>query len=261
MVSTAALASGMTSLVTGAGSGIGRAVALAFAAEGAEAIGLLDVDRDRAMETARLLKDWSGRTLVIAADVGRAGDADAAVERVVEEFGRLDCAVNNAGIRGDRTDVADYTDEQWHSVLNVNLSGTFFCLRAEVRAMRSAGHGAIVNVSSGVVMDPAPGLSAYTASKFGVVGLTCAVAGECTPYGIRINAVLPGSTSTPLQQDYLRRNPEAARSAESMPMGRFGEPAEVAEAVLWLCSPRASFVHGARLLVDGGSHGFALPVR
>jgi len=249
----------MTSLVTGAGSGIGRAIAQALAAEDAEAIALLDVNYQAAEETASLLAGGPSRTLVIAADVGRPGDVNDAVDQLVREFGRLDCAVNNAGIRGDKTDVADYTDEQWHSVLNVNLNGMFYCLRAEVRAMRTAGHGTIVNVSSGVVEDPVPGLSAYTASKFGVIGLTRAVAGECSRYGIRVNAVLPGSTITPLQQDYLLRNPEAARSAEEMPLGRFGQPSEVAEAALWFCSERSSFVHGATLLVDGGSHAYALP--
>jgi NAD(P)-dependent dehydrogenase (short-subunit alcohol dehydrogenase family) len=253
------LATGKVALVTGAGSGIGRAIAMLLAEEGARSIAVLDVNESAAVETASLLGDWNCETLVIEADVANSHDVNSAVDRIMSEFGSLDLAINNAGIRGDPVQIADCPDALWQSVIDTNLSGMFYCLRAEIRAMRDHRGGSIVNISSGVVADPVPSLGPYTASKFGVAGLTRAVAGECTPHNIRVNAVLPGSTDTPLQREYVAMNPAAARAANRLPMRRFGQPREIAEAVVWLCSDHSSFIHGATLLADGGSHAFAIP--
>jgi NAD(P)-dependent dehydrogenase (short-subunit alcohol dehydrogenase family) len=259
-VASEGLCQGLVALVTGAGSGIGRAVSCLIAKEQAEAIALVDVNEAGARHTEALLApDWGGKALVLQADVARSTEVDDMINHVVDEFGRLDCAVNNAGVRGDRVEIADCSDDEWQTVMDTNLNGIFYCLRAEIRAMKAGAGGSIVNISSSVFSKPVPGLAPYCSSKFGVVGLTRVAAGESTPHNIRVNAVLPGATVTPLQQGYRIQNPALAPRTEHMPMKRFGEPGEVAEAVVWLLSSRASYVHGETLMVDGGTSAFTLP--
>lgn len=253
------LVEGRIALVTGAGSGIGRATALLFGSEGAGGVVVSDVDGTAARETAQMIADRGQRAVAVAADVSKVDDVDRMIHTAIERYGRLDCAVNNAGVRGRMSPLADYVDDDWRRVLSVNLDGVFHCMRAEINAMRAGGGGgSIVNISSGTTADPTPGLSAYVASKFGVLGLTRAVAGETARENIRINAVLPGSTRTAMFEEYLSLDPTVeARVLASMPQGRLGRPDELAQAIVWLCSDRSSFVNAVCLLVDGGTHSFA----
>jgi NAD(P)-dependent dehydrogenase (short-subunit alcohol dehydrogenase family) len=235
---------GKAVLVTGAASGIGRAVAQAFVREGAKVLASdLDVcDVDGAV-SARC-------------DVTKAAEVEALVARAIDEFGRLDCAVNPAGVEGARAPVAEYDEAEWTRVINVNLCGVFFCLKHELRAMQRQGGGAIVNVASIYGRRGAKDAPAYVATKHGVVGLTRAAALEVAAHGIRVNSVCPGYTSTPMVMDrgiQARRDPVAmARIVAREPMERLGSPREIAEAILWLCSDAASFVTGEALAVDGG---------
>lgn len=235
---------GKAVIVTGAASGIGRAAAQAFVREGARVLAS-DVN----------LCDVEG-ALPARCDVTKPAQVEALVARAIDEFGRLDCAVNNAGIEGARAAVADYDDAEWAHVLNVNLSGVFFCMKHELRAMTRQGGGAIVNVSSIFGMRGAAEAPAYTAAKHGVVGLTRAAALEVAAHGVRVNAVCPGYVATPMVMDRglnARRDPGSmARIVAREPMQRLGSPREIAEAILWLCSDAASFVTGEALAVDGG---------
>jgi len=234
---------GKVALVTGAASGIGRAVAQAFVRERAHVIAS-DIN----------ICDIEG-AVPARCDVTKAAEAEALVARAIDAFGRIDCAVNNAGVEGARGPVAEYADADWMHVMNVNLHGVFFCMKHELRAMRQQGAGAIVNVASIFGMRGATEAPAYVASKHGVIGLTRAAALEVASQGIRVNAVCPGYTQTPMLMDrgiQARRDPAAmARIVAREPMERLGSPREIAEAILWLCSDAASFVTGEALAVDG----------
>ena len=255
------MATGMTAgkvaLVTGAGSGIGRATARLFAAEGARVVAV-DVRRDSVDETVELISRAGGTARAAVANVVVASEIEAAVATAVAAYDRLDCAVNCAGVRGETTPLAEYTDEMWIHVLAVNLTGVFNSMRAEVRAMLRSGGGAIVNIASGAAVEPSPGLAAYVASKSAVVGITRSTAGEYAAAAIRVNAVLPGRTATPMLMEYFSREPGLEEQAiAGTPMKRLGTPEEVAEANVWLCSDRASNITGVSLLVDGGMHSFS----
>ena len=244
---------GKVALVTGAASGIGVASALAFAEAGAT-VAVCDRDRAGAEATAKLIGDAGAEACAVGVDVTDAAQVQAMVEEVVGRFGRLDCAHNNAGITGPTALTADYDPEQWDLVLAVNLTGVFHCLRHELAAMLRSGGGAIVNTASFSGLVAVPRIAAYVASKHGVVGLTKAAAVEYGRKGIRVNAVCPGSTRTPMVDGFSGGDPrvEEALAAVS-PMRRLAEPEEIARTVVWLCSDEASFVNGHALAVDGGA--------
>ena len=242
---------GKVALVTGGGTGIGRATALVFAAKGA-AVVVADVDAKEAGQTAELVKKAGGKALFVQADVSKAADCQNMVAKAVEAFGRLDFACNNAGIGGDQKPTAEYSIESWNKVISINLSAVFFGMRAQIPAMLKAGGGAIVNMSSILGQVAFASSAGYVAAKHGVVGLTKTAALDYSSQGIRVNAVGPGFIKTPLISS-LEQNPDVYNMLVSLhPIGRLGEAEEVAELVVWLSSPKASFVSGAYIPVDGG---------
>jgi NAD(P)-dependent dehydrogenase (short-subunit alcohol dehydrogenase family) len=238
-------------LVTGAASGIGRSVALAWAREGAKVV-VSDLDRAGGEATVAQLRDLGAEALFVAADAGRAEDAQALVETTIAQFGRLDIACNNAGIAGPSAPVAEYPLAGWAQVIPVNLNGVFYGMQAQIKAMLGTGGGSIVNMASILGAVGFAGSSAYSAAKHGVLGLTQAAALEVAPLGIRINAVGPGFIHTPMIAGLAQDPAVNAMLVAAHPMGRLGRAEEVAELVLWLSSDRASFVTGAYYPVDGG---------
>ena len=243
---------GKVALVTGAGGGIGRATALAFAREGARVVAS-DVAGAGGEETARLVADAGGEALHVACDVTRPAEVEALVAAAVDAFGRLDCAHNNAGVEGAYARTADCDEENFDRTCAVNLKGVYLCLKAEIAHLLDAGGGAIVNTASVAGVEGAKNLPAYVASKHGVMGLTRTAALEYATRGIRVNAVCPGPIRTRMLEAIMEENPrmEPAMIA-AVPMRRLGAPEEIAEAVVWLCSDRASYVTGQGLVVDGG---------
>ncbi|MEB2343812.1 MAG: SDR family NAD(P)-dependent oxidoreductase [Deltaproteobacteria bacterium] len=248
------LVAGKAALVTGAASGIGRATALALAREGA-AVLVSDRDGEGAERVAAEIGGQGGRARAARCDVTRAGEVETMVRAALDAFGgRLDCAVNNAGITAPGGLVHDIDPADWERQLAVNLTGTFLCLRAELPVMRAQRAGSIVNVASGAGLIGAPGLAHYCASKHGLLGLTRTAALENAALGVRVNALCPGATDTPMLRAAMDRSEDTRRMIlASLPSGRLGTPGEVAEAAVWLCSERASYVSGESLLVDGGA--------
>ena len=243
---------GKGALVTGAGSGIGRATALAFARHGARVV-VSDIDTTAGEETVRQVTSAGGDARFVVADVGEEADVRALIDAAVAAYGRLDYAHNNAGIQAvGSSALHEVSLDVWDRVLRVNLTGVWLCLKYEIAHMLGHGGGAIVNTAS--IFGLVSGRDAtYTAGKHGVVGLTKTAALTYAQRGIRVNAVCPGFTETPMLQDVLERRPEVGqRMMAGTPMGRIGTVEEIAAAVLWLCSDAASFVTGAALPVDGG---------
>ena len=232
---------GKSCLVTGAASGIGRATARALASAGANVL-------------ASDIQDSSLPEMpFIAMDVRWPEQIRAAVAKALQLHGRLDCAVNCAGIGGVRADTADYPDDVWDQVLAVNLTGVFQCMKQELAVMLPQGRGSIVNVASVAGVSGFARHSAYTASKHGVVGITKAAALEYARKGIRVNAVCPGFTRTPMVAEMLLERPRLKERLEArMPVGRFGTPEEIASSILYLCSDEASFITGQAMMLDGG---------
>ena len=247
-----AILDGKIALITGAGSGIGRATAMIFAREGAQLL-LAGVVEAGGHETLRMVEAVGAKAIFVKADVAKSADVDAAVAKAVDTFGRLDCAFNNAGIGGAGKLTHEYSEEEWNRVIAVNLTGVWLCMRAEITQMLKQGRGAIVNTSSIMGLTGAIRVPAYTAAKHGVAGLTKAAALEYARHGIRINAVCPAPIYTPMLMGAFEKRPDMeARYARSEPMKRLGQPEEVGEAVAWLCSDRASYVTGHPMPVDGG---------
>jgi len=244
---------GKAALVTGGASGLGRASAIALARAGAK-VTVVDVNEDGGKETAALVADEAGGDAeFVRADVTRPDDVAAMVDKTVARWGHFDCALNNAGTTGASAPTADYTLDEWTRTIELNLTSVFLCLKHEIPAMLERG-GAIVNMASGAGLVGFPGLPAYVASKHGVVGLTKAAALEYASQGIRINAICPGSTRTPMLEGFMGGDEKVERMlTRPIPVGRLGRPEEIAEAVVWLCSDQASFVVGQALAVDGGT--------
>ena len=248
----AGLTEGKVALVTGAGSGIGRATALVFAREGAKVV-VSDIVVAGGQETVQQIEAAGGEAIFVKADVSQAADVEALVTQTVETYGRLDCAFNNAGIEGGMKLTIDCTKEEFDRTIAVNLTGVWLCMKYEIQQMLSQGSGAIVNTASAAGLVGFPSLPDYVASKHGVVGLTKTAALEYAKSGIRVNAVCPGVIQTPMVERGAQLSPGFDELALSMePVGRFGQPSEVGEAVVWLCSDAASFVTGHPMAVDGG---------
>jgi NAD(P)-dependent dehydrogenase (short-subunit alcohol dehydrogenase family) len=243
---------GRVAVVTGAGSGMGRDTAYAFAAAGA-AVVLADINEEGLRAATDGLTAAGHRALGVTCDVSDEAQVAALVERTVDTFGRLDMAFNNAGIQVPSTDAADEPAERFDRVTAINLRGVWTCMKHELRQMRAQGSGAIVNCSSLGGLVGLPGRASYHATKHGVIGLTKSAALEYAPRGIRINAVCPGAIETPMVNDMIAKGElHVPDAVANHPIGRLGRGDEIAGAVLWLCSPGASFVHGVALPVDGG---------
>ncbi len=243
---------GQVALVTGASSGMGLATAQAFTAAGA-AVVLADINKKALLSATEALTSAGHRALAVTCDVSDEAQVAAMIERAVSTFGRLDMAFNNAGIQVPPSDAADETAEHFDRVNAVNLRGVWTCMKHELKQMRAQGSGAIVNCSSIGGLIGLPTRAAYHASKHGVIGLTRSAAVEYAPRGVRINAICPGTIETPMVTEMLKSQADAIKEIlREQPIGRLGRSDEIAAAVLWLCSPGASFVLGVALPVDGG---------
>lgn len=237
-------------LVTGASSGIGRATAIAFAKKGAKVI---IVDWIENNETLNLVKELGSEAVFIKCDVSKITDVKVMVEKAIAQFGQIDYAFNNAGIEGTQANTWDCTEENWDKTIAVNLKGIWLCMKHEIPQMIKQGKGVIVNCASVAGLVGFAGLPAYVASKHGVVGLTKTAALECAKLGIRVNVVCPGVIQTPMIDRLTGKAKEAIEQFTGLePIGRFGLPEEIANAVIWLCSDDASFVTGHAMAVDGG---------
>ena len=243
---------GKVALVTGGTSGIGRETAVLFAKAGAKVVvaGRRELEGN---ETIDLIRAAGGEGIFVKTDVSKASEVETLIKKAVEKFGRVDIAFNNAGIEGVWVPIVRQSEEDWDQIIAINLKGVWLCLKHEIRQMLKQGAGgAIVNMGSVTGLIGSVGAAAYSASKHGVIGLTKSAALENAKSGIRVNAVCPGFTETPMA-DRIFRVPQIHKHVLSChPIGRLGKPVEIAEAVVWMCSDRASFMTGETLVLDGG---------
>jgi NAD(P)-dependent dehydrogenase (short-subunit alcohol dehydrogenase family) len=239
-------------IITGGCFGIGKATAIAFAKRGAKVV-IADWVEDKDQERLKEIKALGGEVLFVKCDVSKSNEVKEMVEKTIETFGRLDYAFNNAGVEGTSATTHECTEENWERTIGVNLKGVWLCMKYEIMQMTKLGKGAIVNNASIAGLVGFPGIPAYVASKHGVIGLTKNAALEYAKSGIRVNVVCPGVIKTPMIDRFTGKNKEVEKQFESMePIGRLGQPEEVAEAVVWLCSDASSFVTGDAIPVDGG---------
>lgn len=243
---------GKSVLVTGAAGGIGRAAALAFARGGAR-VTVSDISAAGGEETAAMIIQAGGEAIFVKTDVARPAEVEALIDRIVATYGRLDCAFNNAGIEIEHLPLADTDEEVFDRIMSVNVKGVWLCMKYEIRQMLKQGGGVIANTASVAGLVGAPLQAIYAGSKHAVVGLTKTAAAEYGRAGIRVNAVCPGIIRTPMLERALAREPRREKGIKKAhPIGRLGEAEEIANAALWLCSDKASFVTGHAMAVDGG---------
>lgn len=248
---------GKVGLITGGGSGIGRATALLFAKEGAK-VSVVDIDSKEGAKTVRMIKDASGEAIFLQADVSEAVDAQSMIGKTVEKYGKLDILFNNAGIVKFGS-ITEMSEEEWNKIMDINLKGVFLGTKYAIPQMIKQGGGVIINTASECAISGFPTMSAYSASKAGVYIFTKVAAIELVRYNIRVNSVSPARIYTPMHESIWKELPreEAERQRkkldQSIPLGRMGTPEEVANAVLFLASDEASFITGADLPVDGGT--------
>lgn len=243
---------GKVGLVTGGTSGIGRDTAILFAQAGAKVVvaGRRQVEGEH---TVDLIRSAGGEALFVQADVSNAAEVDAMIQKAVAKFGRLDVAFNNAGVEGVWAPIIKQSEEDFDRTININLKGVWLCLKYEIRQMlKQGGGGAIVNMASVTGLVGSATAAAYSASKHGVIGLTKTAALETARSGIRINAVCPAAVESEMSERLFGAPHVHKYVLSCHPMGRFGKPTEVAEAVVWMCSDRASFMTGQFLVLDGG---------
>jgi len=243
---------GKVVLVTGAASGIGRAIALAFGRAGASVV-VADVSIDGGHATAAMIVENGGKALFVQCNVTRAADVEALVDKTINYYGHLDFAVNNAAVEEERGALADAGDEQFDRIMNVNVKGVWLGMKYQLRQMLKQGHGAIVNMAGVAGLVGSPNRAIYGASKHAVIGLTKSAAAEYAREGIRVNALCPAAVKTPMLARAFERDPGVEKKLKAAhPMGRFADAGEVAQAALWLCSDMASYVNGHEMVVDGG---------
>jgi NAD(P)-dependent dehydrogenase (short-subunit alcohol dehydrogenase family) len=241
---------GKVALVTGGGTGSGKASALIFANEGAK-VAIVGRREAPAQAVVAEIRSRGGSAIFVKGDVSVASDCSRAVAQTVEQFGRLDIALNNAGVPQLGTPIIDLAEEEWDKTIAINLKGIFLCLKYEIRAMLRNGGGSIINMGSVSGLTAAGGSSAYTSSKHGLIGLTKSAAMECVTQNIRVNALCPGSFPSELLDKYLAAG-KGPKIMAAHPMGRIAEPEEIARAALFLASSESSYITGVALPVDGG---------
>lgn len=241
-----------TAIITGAGSGIGRATAIEFAQKGANVV-LSDINEEGGYETLSLVKNYEGQAIFIKTDISNNREVQDLIKQSIVEFGKIDHMINNAGIGLGFAFFDEIDDEHWNKMIAVNQTGVFYCMRAALKVMKAQKKGTILNVASAAGIAAAPRMGAYCASKYAVVGMTKTAAVEYGRFGIRVNAVCPTVIETPMGTGYLGGHPEIENQMRQMvPMKRFGKAEEVAKTICWLCSEEASYLNGVALPVDGG---------
>ncbi len=249
----AGMLSGKVALITGGASGIGAAAAGIFLREGARVL-ISDIDTEAGAARANALADDGGDVDFLAVDISDEDQVRGLIDHCLDRFGALDCAFNNAGIAPEAAPLHLTSTDTWRRTIDVNLTGAFLCMKYEIDHMRTHGGGAIVNTASGAGIVATPGMSPYCATKHAILGITKTAAVENAGSGVRINAVCPGSTDTPMLQASMASSPVIKKMILSgVPMGRLGLPEEIAEAAAWLCSDRASYVSGESMMVDGAA--------